>query len=63
MSRNTISKPESARTQEKAVRACLRCGDDFASDWRGHRICGACKILVSYRNDGGLAVQWEGCAK
>ena len=31
-----------ANGYDPARRVCLRCQQPFESDWRGHRICGAC---------------------
>ena len=42
--------PESARDgngYDPARRVCLRCQLPFESDWRGHRICGACAPLMA----------------
>ena len=32
---------------DPARRLCLRCQRPFESDWRGHRICGACAPLMT----------------
>ena len=35
------------QSYDPARRVCLRCGRPFASDWRGHRICGNCIPLLA----------------
>ena len=45
-----LAAPERARNgdgYDPARRVCLRCRQPFESDWRGHRICGACAPLMS----------------
>ena len=47
--------PERARNgdgYDPASRVCLRCLRPFASDWRGHRICGDCAPLMGSSLDG-----------
>ena len=45
-----LRSPVSARDgngYDAARRLCLRCQQPFESDWRGHRICGACAPLTT----------------
>ena len=47
---NDLGAPESARdpdAYDPARRFCLRCRQPFESDWRGHRVCGACAPLMA----------------
>jgi hypothetical protein len=38
-------KPVAERAYERATRPCLCCLRPFASEWVGHRLCHACKLL------------------
>ena len=43
-SHNTDKKPQMKLDVKQ--RRCLRCSDDFLSEWIGHRLCSHCKPLV-----------------
>ncbi len=44
--------PEQPRDDGPKLRQCLRCEDEFESEWSGERICRRCKTSATWR--GGL---------
>lgn len=40
---NDYREPEAAKPDRSKVRQCLRCGDQFLSEWAGNRLCNRCK--------------------
>lgn len=45
------SKFQEDQRGQQAIRKCLRCGVDFPSEHRGHRICQGCKDTVNRMGD------------
>lgn len=37
------------------TRSCLRCHDDFLSEWSGERICKRCKGTAAWREGGTIS--------
>lgn len=43
------SKPEPERKYEAKIRLCLKCREEFRSEWPGERICRSCKSSSAWR--------------
>jgi len=44
----SIKKPKN-ELYKVMKRKCMKCGDDFKSEWKGNRICPSCKLGSEYR--------------
>jgi hypothetical protein len=42
-------KPQTDRTSEAKMRACLICKQQFLSAWAGERVCSKCKSTSAWR--------------
>lgn len=40
---------EAESNLEAKERDCLKCGERFASEWAGDRVCGRCKGSIAWR--------------
>jgi hypothetical protein len=42
--------PEQPDADAPRYRRCLKCGDDFPSEWAGQRVCPRCKKRSEWRS-------------
>ena len=42
------------------IRLCLKCQNEFPSEWAGERVCVRCKSKAAWRNSSPLAYQGYG---
>lgn len=42
------------------IRRCLKCQNEFPSEWAGERICARCKSKNAWRNSSPLTFQGHG---
>jgi hypothetical protein len=45
------ARDDTSGLEEAKVRKCLRCQEEFRSEWAGERICGRCKGSNAWRSN------------